>query len=154
MTIKEVDPQGIEALTLLGLAAIEARALYPELHAPDAPRPANDPMPPRGVYLVACMDGKPVGMGAHRPLDASTSEVRRMYVCPEARGMGVAERLLIHLEAHAKAQGFKRIRLETGPRQLAAMRLYEKCGFVRIPAFGPYVDDPASICYEKDLGTA
>lgn len=154
VTIKEVDPQGIDALALLRLAAIEARTLYPGLHAPDDPWPVNEPTPPRGVYLVAFINGKPIGMGAHRPLDAATSEVRRLYVCPEVRGKGVAERLLGHLEAHAKCQGFTHFRLETGPRQLAAMRLYEKCGFVRIPAFGPYLNDPVSICFEKDLGTA
>lgn len=53
--------------------------------------------------------------------------------------------------ARGAAAGFTRLVLETGCRQQPAMRLYERCGFTRIPPFGPYADDPTSVCYGKDL---
>lgn len=151
LRLAEADPQGAEALALLAEAAAEARALYPELHDPMAPPPTNAPTPPRGCYLLAWRQGVPVGMGAHRPLDAHTTELRRMFVTRAARGTGVAKALLARLEAHAAAAGFARLVLETGFRQQPAMRLYEGCGYVRIPAFGPYRDDPSSVCYAKTL---
>lgn len=151
IVVAEVDPQGQDALVLLREAALEARGLYPESHLPDDPWPTNGPTPPRGLYLIAYREGRAVGMGAHRPIDASISEVRRMYVLREARTRGVAQALLQAIEAHARTQGFACLRLETGMRQGPAIRLYERAGFVRIPAFGPYVEDPTSVCFEKAL---
>ena len=148
---QQVDPQGPEARTLLRLAAVEARALYPELHAPGAPWPTNEPTPPRGVYLVAYLDGQPVAMGAHRPIDECSTEIRRMYTVARARRTGAAKAVLLELEAHARREGFTELKLETGFRQEAAMRLYESLGFRRIPAFGQYRDDPTSVCYAKQL---
>ncbi len=138
-------------LQLLRLAAIEARALYPELHAKGHPWPTNDPPPPRGVHLLATIGGCVVGMGAHRPLTAESSEVRRMYVHRDFRRHGVARALLAKLEAHALGQGFSLLRLETGNRQAPAMALYESRGFVQIAPFGTYANDPMSVCYEKSL---
>ena len=151
LSVREVDPLGVEALTLLREAALEAQQLYPEFHDPLAPGPINQPTPPRGVYLVAFAGSEPVGMGAHRPLDAESSEVRRMFVTRHARGQGVARKILAHLEAHARVQGFKRLALETGNRQLPAIRLYESSGFNRIPPFGQYAEDATSVCFAKAL---
>ena len=74
-----------------------------------------------------------------------------MYVSPDFRRCGVAQAVLAKLEAHAVAQGFSQMRLETGNRQAAAMALYERCGYNRIAPFGVYADDPTSVCYEKSL---
>ncbi len=152
--IAAADPQGPEALTLLRMAALEARALYPELTDPNAPWPTNAPTPPRGLYLIASLAGRPVGMGAHRPLDADCTELRRMFVDAAFRQQGVARALLEALESHARSQGFSCLRLETGMRQSAAMALYEGFGLVRIPAFGEYVGDATSRCFEKRLEPA
>jgi GNAT superfamily N-acetyltransferase len=149
--IREVDPQGSEAMGLLHEAALDARALYPELHDPAAPGPRNPPTPPGGTYLLAYLDGVPLASGALRPLDEQTAEVRRMYVLRTARRGGLARAMLVALEARARALGYRRLRLETGCRQQPAMALYEASGFRRIPPFGPYVDDPTSVCFEKVL---
>ena len=154
LTICEVNPQGEDALALLRLAAAEARALYPELHNPNAPEPTNDPTPPLGIYLIAYLEGQPVAMGAHRPLDRKTTEIRRMYVRQEARRLGAARRILAALEAHAGQVGFAFMRLETGFRQLPARRLYEDYGFRRIEPFGRYASDPTSVCYERAIACA
>lgn len=149
LLIREVDPQGADALMLLREAAVEARALYPELHPPGAPWPANPPTPARGIYLVAYLDGEPLGCGALRPLEETVAEVRRMYVARQARGRGIARAILRELEAAAFRFGYRILRLETGNRQQSAMSLYESCGFRRIEPFGEYLDDPTSVCYEK-----
>ena len=145
------DPQGSDAMGLLRQAAIEARQLYPELHGPHDPWPVNGPTPPRGAYFVAYLDGAAVAMGAHRPLDSTSSEVRRMYTCASARRLGAGRAVLIAVEQHARHQGFQELKLETGFRQGPAMALYESMGYRRIEAFGEYRQDPTSVCYAKQL---
>lgn len=149
--IEFADPQGAAALTLLRTAAEEARALYPELQEAAATWPTNPPTPPRGIYLIAHVDALAVGMGALRPLDERSAEVRRLYVLPSHRRRGVARLILVELERQALHFGYRVLRLETGNRQLAAQRLYESCGFRRIEAFAPYSGDPTSMCFEKPL---
>lgn len=149
--ITPCDPQGEDALALLREAAIEARELYPELHVEGAPWSTNPPPPPRGAYVLAYFDGRPVGCGALRPIDDRVVEVRRMYVLRSARRAGIARALLAHLERAARGLGYATMRLETGCRQQPAMALYESFGFMRIAPFGEYVSDPTSVCYEMAL---
>jgi putative acetyltransferase len=148
-TIRVVNPQGDDALSLLREAAIEARFLYPELHSEGAPWPGNSPTPAGGTYVIAYELEMPVGCGALRPIDSATVEVRRMYVVKNARRTGVARKILAVLEASAARIGYKVMRLETGNRQQPAMALYESFGFERITPFGEYANDPTSVCYEK-----
>ena len=78
-------------------------------------------------------------------------EIKRMYVAPGSRGTGASTALLLHLEEEARRRGFSRIVLETGVRQLAAIRLYEREGYQPIPQFGYYVGSPISLCYAKPI---
>jgi GNAT superfamily N-acetyltransferase len=136
---------------LLREAAIEARALYPELIRPNAPMPTNAPPQERAEYLAAFLGQLPIGCAALGPLDRDTAEVRRMYVLKSHRRCGVARALLEHLERAASALHYTALRLETGNRQLPAMALYESFGFRRIAPFGVHAGDPTSVCYEKPL---
>jgi putative acetyltransferase len=79
-------------------------------------------------------------------------EVKRMYVSPEFRGAGFGKRILDHLAGHSLERGVSRLRLETGIHQVEAIGLYEASGFRRIGPFGPYVDDPLCLYFEKALG--
>jgi putative acetyltransferase len=84
------------------------------------------------------------------------AEVKRMYVRPAARGSGVAEALLARIETTTRDAGLTRLCLETGDRQFAAMRVYERSGFVRCAAFGPYAamsltSIVTSVFFEKRL---
>lgn len=88
------------------------------------------------------------GQRARRRSALSTS-----YVRPEFRGRKYGELLVDHLAGHG-ASGVTLLRLETGIHQQAAIRLYERLGFRRIPPFGPYTEDPLSRCYEKSLASA
>lgn len=78
-------------------------------------------------------------------------EIKRMYVMPEARGLGAADALIARLEHEARSLGASRLVLHTGERQAAAIRAYERHGFTPIPVYGPYVDLPESLCFAKRL---
>ena len=145
-TINPVDPLSSDALSLLHAAAREIRPLY---GASLEPLPANEAGAPGSIYLLAYLDGTPIGSIALRPLEGDTAEVRRMFVLPEYRRQRIARALLRRLEAEAAEIGYRGLRLETGDRQPAAITFYESSGYERIQAFGPYADDPTSICFEK-----
>ena len=101
--------------------------------------------------LVAYYNNKPVGCGAFKPYDHESVEVKRMYLKPENRGSGIAADILKTLEISAKEGGYKRTVLETGKRQLEAVKFYHKSGYRRIPNYGQYVQMDNSYCFEKRL---
>ena len=108
------------------------------------------------TFLVAFVDGEAVGCGAVKRVSPGRSsprygEIKRIYVDPGARGRGVGGALMEALESSLLALGIDIVRLETGVRQPAARALYERRGYVRIPPFGEYGDDPLSVFYEKRL---
>src|SRR5260370_23540497 len=83
----------------------------------------------RGAFLIIYREGVAVGCGALRLLDAESAELQRMYVQPAVRGKGLGRRLVAALEAEARALGVRRLVLETGARQAAALPLYRATGF-------------------------
>ena len=134
-------------------AALRAaqRAEIEERYGPDSePGPAPSAAD-IAVFLVAAVDGRPVGCGGLRQLDEGAAELKRMYVMPEWRGKGISVAVLEALEDYAVKQGWRTLRLETGPRQPEAVRFYERSGYVRIPNFGHYAADPTSMCFEQVL---
>lgn len=115
--------------------------------------------PPQGLYLLVYdVDGTPVASGGWRAQDASPegfsdgdAEVKRMFVVPEARGRGLARRLLAELEATATAAGRQRMVLETGLKQPEAIKLYESSGYTPVAKFGYYREHELSVCMGKPL---
>lgn len=110
--------------------------------------------PPRGVFLVAYLDGRPAGCGALRPLPAAgghVGEIKRMYTSPPARRRGVSRAVLASLESEAVRLGYRRLHLETGLRQPEAIALYETSGYHRIPNYGMYAASALSACFAKDV---
>lgn len=103
------------------------------------------------AFFVARYDGIPVGCGGVQLYDTEYGEVKRMYVRPQYRGQGFSKQILNYLTDYTRQHGLAVLRLETGIYQKEAIGLYEKMGFQRIPPFGPYWDDPVSLCYEKRL---
>ncbi len=105
-----------------------------------------------GVTVFVARDGgAALGMAALVERGDGTAELKRMFVPPAARGRGIAGDLIASIEAHARISGIHLIQLETGPLQDAAIRLYERSGFLLIPNFGKYAGDDNSVCYEKNL---
>jgi len=130
----------------------ELDALYPEAGANHFRLDPAEVAPGRGAFLLVRHAGIPVGCGAVRSLGAGTAELKRMYVVPELRGKGLGRRLVAALEAEARALGVRRLVLETGTRQLAAVALYRAMGFDPIPLYGEYDTSPdTSVCLGKDL---
>ena len=103
------------------------------------------------VLLARDADGSAVGTGALRQLDETSAELKRMYTVDAVRGTGVGRALLAALEQYALKQGWTVLRLETGPLQHEAIGMYTSSGYEPIPAFGPYVGAPQSLCFERVL---
>lgn len=101
------------------------------------------------VFFVARQDGRALGCGALSTLGFAYGEIKSLFVLPDARGRGLARRLLAAIEREGRSQGLSVLRLETGIRQPEAIGLYEAVGFLRIPPFGDYAEDPLSIFMEK-----
>jgi putative acetyltransferase len=109
-------------------------------------------MQPNITFLLASSQGKAAGCGAIR-LQDDYAEIKRMYVRPAYQGLGIGYRILSKLEALSIEAGMSITRLETGVRNLDALKLYERSGYYRRGPFGEYTNDPLSLCYEKQLST-
>ncbi|MFD6289782.1 GNAT family N-acetyltransferase [Streptomyces sp. NPDC060205] len=115
--------------------------------------------PPLGLYLIAYdADGRPVATGGWRTQDENDegysdgdAELKRMFVIGEARGNGLARRILGALEADARAAGRTRMVLETGNKQPEAIALYASSGYEPCAKFGHYRFHKDSRCYAKAL---
>jgi GNAT superfamily N-acetyltransferase len=145
------DDPDVQRLT--AAQQVELRARYDGAGEPGTPPSAADVSV---VLLARDSSGLALGCGALRHLGDDVAEVKRMYVVPEARGRGVSKAVLAGLEAAAVSRGWTTLRLETGPRQPEAMRLYEGAGYRAIGAFGAYVDAADaedSLFYERVLAS-
>ncbi len=122
----------------------------------ESPIDHDEFLAPAGAFFVGHLDGVPVVSGAWRRRShvefagtTNTAEIKRMYVVPAARGLGLARRVLAHLEATAAQAGVQAMILETGLRQPEAIALYESSGYVEIAGFGHYRDSGISRCFAK-----
>ncbi|MFN2469247.1 MAG: GNAT family N-acetyltransferase [Gaiellaceae bacterium] len=106
---------------------------------------------PDGHFVVAFDEGRAVACGGLARYDEREGEIRRMYVAPGARARGLGRAVLGALEEAARGLGYEALRLETGQRQHEALGLYASAGFEQIPCYGPYVNDPLSVCFRKRL---
>jgi GNAT superfamily N-acetyltransferase len=113
---------------------------------------------PAGAFFVGYLDVVPVVTGAwRRRTDVEvagswqTAEVKRMYVAPGARGLGLARAMLAHLEETARAAGADAMVLETGMRQPEAISLYLSAGYKPVAGFGFYKNSPLSRCFARSL---
>lgn len=107
--------------------------------------------PPSGAFLVAIVDGTPVGCVALRRVSDTDVELKRMYVRNEHRRRGLAGMILAAAEQRAADAGYRRVLLETGLQQPEAMALYEANGYEPIVGFGHYCDQDTSRAYAKLL---
>ena len=147
VTIRLESPDQPDVLALIDDLDAYQKPLYPieSFHGIDLAALKA----PHVLFAVARdADGAALGCGA-MVVGAEHGEVKRMYTRPEARGLGLGQRLLAFLEGEAQARGCGLFRLETGHLQHEALRLYARCGYQRRGPFGDYTDDPLSIFMEK-----
>jgi ribosomal protein S18 acetylase RimI-like enzyme len=106
--------------------------------------------PPAGLLLVATLHDDPVGCGALKFHGDAPTEVKRMWVSPAVRGLGLGRRLLAELEARAAQRGARTLRLETNNSLTEAIGLYRSAGYREVDAFSP--EPYAHHWFEKTLG--
>jgi putative acetyltransferase len=141
------DPRGEE---LRRAQRIEIQRAYGTPDSEPGPAPTADDIT---LFVVASADGVPVACGGLRQVDGEHGEIKRMYVRDGARGSGAARAVLRALEDAARERGWTRLVLETGTEQHAAIRFYEREGYIPIPLFGHYVGSTISLCYARMLAT-
>jgi DNA-binding MarR family transcriptional regulator/GNAT superfamily N-acetyltransferase len=96
---------------------------------------AEEMRAPAGEFLVATLHGEPVGCGGLKLHGSEPAEIKRMWVSPVVRGLGVGRRLLTELEAHASAHGASAVVLETNRSLTEAIAMYRAAGYREVPAF-------------------
>ena len=101
--------------------------------------PDKDMTRPAGCFLIARLDGEPVGCAGLKRIDHMTAEIKRMWTAPGARGLGIARRMLRKLEDIAREDGFSTVRLDTNGALTEAQALYRAEGFQDVE---PFNDDP------------
>lgn len=143
------DPSQPEVIRLLRDGEEHSAELYPAESNHHMPLSALRASHVR--FLVARdASGRAVGTGA-LALNGAWAELKAMWVVPEARGLGVSRSILAALEACARREGVRILKLETGVNNHAALGLYARSGFTPCDPFGDYRPDPLSVFMEKDL---
>ena len=146
--IVTADPRIPEITAMIHALDRYMGALYPaeSNHLVDV----NTLAQPNVHFFAAKVDGEYVGCGAVMIHGRDYAEVKRVFVDPAARGLGLGKRLIDRLAATARQQGVALVRLETGISQPDALGLFEACGFTRCSSFGDYpADDPYSVFMER-----
>jgi putative acetyltransferase len=149
VSIASERPDSADAAALIAKLEAELELLYPpeSRHGLSVAKLIE-----RAVALFVLRDHDvPAGCCGIQFFDTTYAELKRLYVLPQFRSLGYGEMLVSHSAEYARAHCIGLLRLETGIHQTAAIRLYERMGFHRIPPFGPYKEDAVSLCYQKRL---
>lgn len=110
----------------------------------------DDFAPPHGTFLVMRLDGASIGCGGFKRDTPDAAYLKRMWVAPEARGLGLGKRLLDELEERARKAGYGKVRLETEKTLTEAQALYRASGYLEVPPFNDELY--AHHWFEKTLG--
>jgi DNA-binding MarR family transcriptional regulator/GNAT superfamily N-acetyltransferase len=149
--IKPVDPEHPDARYCLAEYVAElnrrsTRGFDPSVGATALP---HEVRPPAGQFFVAYVHGDAIGCGAVKHHADAPAEIKRMWIAPEARGLGLGRRLLEKLEAAVLAGGARVAHIETSAALTEALALYRSTGWFEVPAFN---DEPfADHWFEKAL---
>ncbi|MBS1525731.1 MAG: GNAT family N-acetyltransferase [Bacteroidetes bacterium] len=103
------------------------------------------------TVVIAYVNDIPSGCGCFKKFDVNTVEVKRMFVKPGERKIGLATSILNELEVWAREDGFSGVVLETGSKQNEAIAFYKRQGYEIIPNYGPYAGMETSVCFGKKL---
>nr|BCB14682.1 MarR-family transcriptional regulator [Streptomyces spiroverticillatus] len=151
VTLDDVDPDHPDAQRCLRSYYTELRERFESGFDPARSRlpDAGDLRPPRGLFLVARLHGDAVGCAGLKLPPGAPPEIKRMWVAPRTRRLGLGRRFLTELEARAARHGCEVLRLDTNKALTDAISLYHSCGYQEIPAFN---DEPyAHHWFEKRI---
>jgi len=149
-TIVEERPDSADAMQLITeLDAHLAGHAYPQesRHAFSIEKLVREGV----AFFVTRYEGNPAGCGGVKLFGREYGEIKRMYVRPDYRGLGLGKAMLNRLAEYAQERQVNVLRLETGIYQTEAIGLYEGSGFQRRPPFGEYKVDPMSVYFEKTI---
>jgi DNA-binding MarR family transcriptional regulator len=148
--VRDCDPRHRDARFCLQTYYDELKARFLEGYDPAVSPVADDEMsPPAGLLLVAYLRGEPVGCGALIFYPDRVGLVKRMWVAPAVRGLGLGCRLLFELEQHGRANDVRLMRLETKDELGEAVQMYRNSGYMEVT---PFNDEPyADHWFEKPL---
>lgn len=150
--VKVTDPDDPTAQHCLREYFAELNRRFDTGYDPSAALPCKteEMRPPAGIFLVATLNGEPVGCGALKLHAGQPAELKRMWVSPTARGLGFGRRLLQELETEAARRGSHAVRLDSNHTLTEAITLYRSAGYRSVAAFN---DDPyADHWFEKEIG--
>ncbi|MGY8662609.1 helix-turn-helix domain-containing GNAT family N-acetyltransferase [Bradyrhizobium sp. UFLA05-109] len=149
--LMEMNPRGDEARYCLGEYYAELGRRFKQgfdvklSRDPDA----KDMVRPRGTFIVAMSDGLPLGCVGLKGTEHGYAEIKRLWVSPSARGLGLGRRLMEAAESAARELGITVLRLDTNSALPEAGQLYRRTGWSEIPRFN---DDPyPDLFFEKHL---
>ena len=151
--ISVCDPRRPEARRAVRAYLAELSERFEEGFDPDRGISATDEevSPPAGVFLLATLHAEPVGCGVLKFHQDAPAHIKRMWVAPSVRGLGLGRRLLGELEAQAVAHGVRTVRLETHRALSEAFSLYRTAGYREV---GRFNDEPyAHHWFSKTIGT-
>lgn len=151
ITITLEEPDSPAALACLANYGAELARVFEHGYDPagDGPPDHDDYRRPQGGFLVAWLDGQPVGCGAWKRLEPATGEIKRLWISETVRGTGLGRRLLRMLEGLARDAGMTQVRLDTNRVLTAAQALYRAEGYQETAA---YNDSPyAHMWFRKAL---
>lgn len=152
--IVSVDPDHPDARYCLAeyVAELNRRSDRPFDPSVGATALPHEVRPPAGDFFVAYLHGEAIGCGAIKHHPGAITDIKRMWIAPSARGLGLGRRLLEHLEAAARAGGARVAHIETSATLTEALALYRSTGWVEV---APFNDEPfADHWFEKKLDTA
>ena len=142
--IRPVDPEDPDAQYCLAEYVAElnrrsTRGFDPAVGATALP---HEVRPPAGEFFVAYLHGEAIGCGAVKHHEDAPAEIKRMWIAPEARGLGLGRRLLERLEGCARAAGARVAHIETSAVLTEALSLYTATGWIEVPRFNeePFAD--------------
>ncbi|MEM7746771.1 MAG: GNAT family N-acetyltransferase [Pseudomonadota bacterium] len=148
INIRRADPTSTDAVNLLTAGHRAMQSLFPAKRKVEF---SVDALVACHIYLfLAYLDDVPVGCCAASN-EADYSELKKLFVLPEARGYGAAAALVYRAEETARAAQNGKVMLESGAGLHAAHRLYLRLGYKRRDAFGAHEDLPTSLFFEKAL---
>lgn len=147
--IDEVDPDDPRARFCLDEYFRELAQRFDFEPGDALPADPEDTRRPKGVFLMAALLGEPVGCGALKFHRDQPTELKRLWVSPAARGLGIGRRLLGELERCARRGGSQVIHLETNESLTEAIAMYRAAGYLEV---APFSDEPhATYWFEKTL---
>ncbi|HEY1778605.1 MAG TPA: MarR family winged helix-turn-helix transcriptional regulator [Solirubrobacteraceae bacterium] len=141
VTIVAVDPEHEDARACLERYRVELNARSKRRYDPAVGATAlpHELRPPAGEFFVAYLRGEPIGCGAVKHPPGSHAQIKRMWIAPQARGLGLGRRLLQKLEECAVASGARTARIETSSDLGEALSLYATAGWIEV---APFNDEP------------